>query len=49
VKPYSLDEHWEMLLSEYNARGRPVPRVDLAFYRLALRWLRARLRRATRT
>jgi len=47
VKPYSLDESWDVLSAEYHAAGRPVPWLDLFLYRLGLAWLRWRLRMAT--
>ena len=46
MKPYSLDEHWEVLTAEYHAAGRRVPWLDRLWYRAALAWLRWRRRRA---
>lgn len=43
MKPYSLDDHWNLLASEY-VTGQ-IPWVDRMFYRAAIVWLRWRLKR----
>jgi hypothetical protein len=39
VKPYSLDEHWELLKLRYEERGEPVPAYWTRFYRAVIRVL----------
>jgi hypothetical protein len=48
VKAYSLDEIWETLLVVYVATGQSTPKLDVAWYAWALRWLRWRLKLACR-
>jgi hypothetical protein len=47
VRPYSLDEHWELLVAEYEALGLPVPWIDTMWFRLQLKWLRWRTPRGS--
>jgi hypothetical protein len=41
VRPYSLDDYWDLLAERYHYRGRNVPRRWLLFYcavKAILRW-----------
>jgi len=48
MRASSVDDWWEILAAEHRAQGHDVPKLDRFLYRLALAWLRWRLRRATR-
>lgn len=43
MKPYSLDDYWNLLASEY-APGE-MPWADRMFYKAAIAWLRWRIKR----
>ena len=41
MRPYSLDDYWELLKQYYERRNRPIPRRWKVFYRIVrvlLRW-----------
>lgn len=49
MKPYSLDDHWELLSVEYHATTRTMPLLDRLWYLAQLAWLRWRIKRASRS
>jgi hypothetical protein len=37
MRPYSIDEHWELLKLRYEERGKPVPGYWVRLYRVVCR------------